>query len=87
MKQLFVFYQYQGGTVICGGEHVTLSGDLAGGQFISPCIITNVADDSTLAREEVFGSVMAVFTFTDEEDVVRRANDSVYGLAAGLFTK
>lgn len=79
--------QKEGGTVACGGERVVPSESLAGGHFISPCIMTNVKDDSTLAKEEVFGSVMAVFSFEDEEDVLRRANDTPYGLAAGLFTK
>ena len=49
--------------------------------------MTNVADDSSLAKDEVFGAVMAVFEFEDEEDVLRRANDTDFGLAAGVFTK
>ena len=73
--------------MLCGGERVTLSGDLAGGNYVSPCILVNVHDDMTVAREEVFGSVMAVFAFDNEEEVLRRANDSPFGLAGGVFTR
>ncbi len=73
--------------MLCGGERVTPSAALAGGNFISPCVMTNIDDNTTIAREEVFGSVMAVFSFDTEEEVVRRANNSEFGLAGGVFTK
>lgn len=50
-------------------------------------MIVDVTDDMTIAKEEVFGSVACLFPFDDEDEVVRRANNSEFGLAAGIFTK
>ena len=47
----------------------------------------NCTDDMSIVREEIFGPVMSVLTFTDEDDVVRRANDTPFGLSAGIFTR
>ena len=66
---------------------MTPAPELAGGWYISPCIIDHVADHMTVAQEEIFGPVACIFTFKDEDDVIRRANASEYGLAAGIFTK
>jgi acyl-CoA reductase-like NAD-dependent aldehyde dehydrogenase len=60
---------------------------LAGGYYLSPCILTDVTDDMPIAREEVFGSVACLFPFSTEDEVVRRANDANFGLAGGVFTK
>jgi acyl-CoA reductase-like NAD-dependent aldehyde dehydrogenase len=74
------------------GAHCALGGDrpqtdgLANGWFVRPTIFTNVSNDMPIAREEVFGPVLAVIPFDDEEDAVRIANDSPYGLAAGVWT-
>jgi len=56
------------------------------GYFMAPTIFADVTDDMALARDEVFGPVMAVLDFTDEEEVIARANASEFGLAAGVFT-
>lgn len=69
-----------------GGGVPRLQG-FEGGFFIEPTIFTDVADDMRIAREEIFGPVMAVLEFSGEEEVIRRANDSEYGLAAGVFTR
>ena len=66
---------------------VKFDNELSGGIYISPCILTNAGDDATIAREEVFGSVATVFEFNTEEEVIRRANDTEFGLAGGVFTK
>lgn len=60
---------------------------LQGGYFVEPTVFDACTDDMSIVREEIFGPVMAVLTFTDEDDVVRRANDTDYGLAAGVFTR
>lgn len=72
---------------MCGGELVDLPGDLAGGWYIHPCVLTNVKDHMTVAKEEIFGPVVSVLDFEHEDDVIRRANDSELGLASGVFTK
>ncbi len=59
-----------------------LSGDL----FVEPTIFADVTDDMTIAREEIFGPVMSVLKFASEEEAVARANDTEFGLAAGVFT-
>ncbi|CAN5293050.1 betaine-aldehyde dehydrogenase [soil metagenome] len=59
---------------------------LADGYFVEPTVFDGCSDDMKIVREEIFGPVMAILTFTDEADVIRRANDTDYGLAAGVFT-
>jgi betaine-aldehyde dehydrogenase len=68
----------EGARLICGGEAV--------GQFVEPTVFADVTDAMTLAREEVFGPVMAVLDFDTEDEVVARANATQFGLAAGVFT-
>ncbi len=75
----------QGAVIATGGE-VATTGELSQGNFIKPTIFTHCHDQMTIAREEIFGPVMCVMTFTEEEEVVQRANASSYGLAAGVFT-
>ena len=57
------------------------------GYFIEPTIIANAPEDSKVMKEEIFGPVVCINTFTDEEDVLKRANDTEYGLYASVFTK
>ena len=73
--------------MVYGGERVTPSAELAGGYYLTPCILSNCTDDMTVVREEVFGSVMSVLSFDTEEEAIRRANDTQFGLAGGVFTK
>ncbi|MCU0511167.1 MAG: aldehyde dehydrogenase family protein [Anaerolineae bacterium] len=73
-----------GGTLVTGGQRP--GGDLAGGYFLQPTIFGGVAEDSVIAREEIFGPVLSAFAFDDEADVLPRANHSRYGLAAGVWT-
>ena len=76
----------EGATLAFGGSRVEISG-LTGGSFIEPTIFTNCQDSMRIAREEIFGPVMSVFGFDDEAEVIARANNSEFGLAAGVFTR
>ncbi|MBO6826525.1 MAG: betaine-aldehyde dehydrogenase [Sneathiella sp.] len=75
-----------GARLLCGGYQVA-DGDLGKGCFVAPTVFADCTDDMVQVREEIFGPVMSVLRFSDEEEVVRRANDTDYGLAAGVFTK
>ena len=74
--------QEEGAELILGGHAPE-----GPGFFIEPTIFRNVTDEMTIAREEIFGPVLSILTFKDEREVVARANDTQFGLAAGLFTK
>jgi betaine-aldehyde dehydrogenase len=75
----------EGAHLLVGGYRVT-TGDLANGFFVAPTVFDGCHDDMAIAREEIFGPVMTVLEFTDEEEVIARANDTEFGLAAGVFT-
>jgi aldehyde dehydrogenase (NAD+)/betaine-aldehyde dehydrogenase len=69
------------------GGHV-LSGDgLELGHFLEPTVLTNVEDHMRIAQEEVFGPVISILPFDDEDEAIARANASDYGLAAVVWTK
>jgi betaine-aldehyde dehydrogenase len=75
-----------GARLVTGGNRIT-SGALSKGCFVEPTVFADCTDDMTICREEIFGPVMSVLTFTDEDDVVHRANDTEFGLSAGVFTR
>ncbi len=75
-----------GATLLCGGDRPT-DPALAGGAFLRPAIFADCTDDMPIVREEIFGPVMCLLPFDDEAEVVRRANATPFGLAAGLFTR
>jgi len=72
----------RGATVETGGEAVA-----GPGTFYRPTVVSGVAAGSDILREEIFGPVLAISTFTDEADAVRRANDTEYGLVSYVFTR
>ncbi|ODP98594.1 MULTISPECIES: betaine-aldehyde dehydrogenase [Salinivibrio] len=75
-----------GATLLTGGYRVTENG-LDKGNFVAPTIFTDCDDSMAHVRDEIFGPVMSVLRFSDEEEVVARANNTHYGLAAGVFTQ
>jgi betaine-aldehyde dehydrogenase len=72
----------EGARLVCGGQRVARPGF-----FVSPAIFDGCDDGHTIVREEIFGPVMTVLTFDTEEEVIARANDTEFGLSAGIFTK
>ncbi|ERL96198.1 hypothetical protein D910_01385 [Dendroctonus ponderosae] len=76
----------EGARLLIGGERVT-SGEYGKGAFVAPTVFTDCRDEMEIVREEIFGPVMSILTYESEDEVIRRANDTDYGLAAGLVTR
>ncbi|MDP3707025.1 MAG: aldehyde dehydrogenase [Polaromonas sp.] len=74
----------EGARLLAGGERALLD---SGGCYVQPTIFDGVKNDMTIAREEIFGPVLSVLSFTDAADVVRQANQSIYGLQAAVWTR
>jgi len=72
----------EGATILTGGES-TATGK---GYFVQPAVVGNLTQESTLARNEIFGPVLPLFSFNDFDDAITKANDTEYGLAAYVFT-
>ncbi|HYX85565.1 MAG TPA: aldehyde dehydrogenase family protein [Gaiellales bacterium] len=75
----------EGARIVVGGERP--GGELDHGFFYRPTVLDGVANDMTVAREEIFGPVVSVISFRDEADAVRIANDTPYGLSGSLWTR
>lgn len=74
----------EGATLVTGGGRPK---DMNRGYYVEPTIFTNVEPDMTIAKEEIFGPVVSVMPYDDEEDAIRIANESTYGLSGAVFTK
>jgi aldehyde dehydrogenase (NAD+) len=77
--------QEEGARLVTGGTRV--DGDLSAGNFVAPTLFADVDNKMTIAQEEIFGPVLAVVPFSDEDEAIRLANDTQYGLGAGVYTK
>jgi aldehyde dehydrogenase (NAD+) len=78
--------QQEGARAISGGSRIT-EGALAKGYFVPPTVFANVRDDMRIAQEEIFGPVLSAIPFTDMDDLVRRANATMFGLGSGVWTR
>ena len=76
----------EGARLLCGGNRIT-EGACAAGNFVAPTVFDASGDDLSIARDEIFGPVLTILTFETEEEVIVRANDTEFGLAAGIFTR
>ncbi|MBU2255242.1 MAG: betaine-aldehyde dehydrogenase, partial [Gammaproteobacteria bacterium] len=76
----------EGARLLIGGNRVT-EGDYAKGAYVAPTVFTDCNDGMTIVREEIFGPVMSILVYDTEEEVIRRANATEYGLAAGVVTR
>jgi betaine-aldehyde dehydrogenase len=77
--------QAEGARLLAGGARET-AGAFARGAYVQPTVFTDCTDAMKIVQEEIFGPVMAILGFDEEDEVVQRANDTPYGLAAGLLT-
>jgi acyl-CoA reductase-like NAD-dependent aldehyde dehydrogenase len=71
--------------LLIGGKRA--NGDLSQGLFVEPTVFDQVSNQAKIAREEIFGPVLSVLSFDDVDEVIRTANDTMYGLAAAVWTK
>ncbi|MCZ4303397.1 2-hydroxymuconic semialdehyde dehydrogenase [Zoogloeaceae bacterium G21618-S1] len=76
-----------GATVVTGGGAAQMPGVMAEGAWVQPTLWTGLDDDSAIAREEIFGPCALIQPFDSEDEIVRRANDTQYGLAASVWTQ
>ena len=76
----------QGATVLCGGERL-MTESLANGAYVAPTVFTDCTDEMQITQEEIFGPVMSILSYLTEDEVIERANHSIYGLAAGIVTQ
>ncbi len=74
----------EGATLVAGGAQQPEGFEK--GYFVKPTVFANVRNDMTIAREEIFGPVLSIIAYEDEEDAVRIANDTIYGLAGGVWS-
>ncbi|PHM61672.1 aldehyde dehydrogenase family protein [Xenorhabdus ishibashii] len=81
-----VLAKQEGATILTGGKRITGTG-YDDGFFIQPTILTNVTNKMRVAQEEIFGPVLCVIPFSNEEEVIEMANDSEYGLAGAVWTQ
>ncbi|KRB81361.1 2-hydroxymuconic semialdehyde dehydrogenase [Sphingomonas sp. Root710] len=88
-RKVLGYYQLaveEGATVVTGGGVPKLEGDAANGYFVEPTIWTGLPHDARVCREEIFGPACAIIPFDSEEEAIRMANDTEYGLASSIWT-
>jgi betaine-aldehyde dehydrogenase len=78
--------QQERATLLCGGQAISPH-NAPNGYFVEPTVFCDCQDNMTICREEIFGPVMALLTFDSEDEVIKRANNTHLGLAAGVFTQ
>jgi aminomuconate-semialdehyde/2-hydroxymuconate-6-semialdehyde dehydrogenase len=77
----------EGGKILCGGNAVNPGGEFSGGWYIEPTVIEGLSYDCRTNQEEIFGPVVTLMPFETEEEVLKYANSTVYGLSATLWTE
>jgi betaine-aldehyde dehydrogenase len=85
VERLVASAQAEGGEIVAGGARPAAR-ELAEGAYYLPTVVAGLTNAATACRQEIFGPVLCVLAFDDEEDLVRQANESAYGLAAGVWT-
>ncbi len=77
----------EGATVFAGGESPKLDGAFQNGYYFQPTIFSEVKNQMRVAQEEIFGPVVSVIPFKDEDELIKQANDTIFGLSAGIWTR
>lgn len=77
----------EGGKILCGGNPVKINGRCDGGWFIEPAVIEGLSSDCRTNQEEIFGPVVTIIPFENEEEVLQMANSTEYGLASVIWTE
>ena len=76
----------EGGKILCGGKSIQMEGELKGGYYVAPTVIENLTQDCRTNQEEIFGPVVTIESFENDEDALTKANATVYGLASTIWT-
>jgi aminomuconate-semialdehyde/2-hydroxymuconate-6-semialdehyde dehydrogenase len=79
--------QQEGGTILCGGERLKVEGRCAHGYFMSPAVITGLSESCRTNQEEIFGPVVTIMPFDDEQQAIDFSNSTTYGLSATIWTE
>ena len=87
VKDCIDLAKQEGGKILCGGEAIQLKGELAEGYYLKPTVIEGLAPDCRTNQEEIFGPVVTITPFDTEEEILRMANGTYYGLSATIWTK
>ncbi len=88
MKKVLRYIEFgkeEGAKLLCGGERL-LDGELKDGFFVAPTVFSEVSNDMKIAQEEIFGPVLSIIPFSTEEEAIEIANDSKFGLGAGIMS-
>jgi aldehyde dehydrogenase (NAD+) len=87
IKSYVGYARAEGATVLSGGEAPQMDESFKNGFFFQPTIFSEVTNTMRVAQEEIFGPVVSVISFKDENDLLRQANETIYGLSAGIWTR
>ena len=90
MEKILSFIElakHEGGQILCGGERVILNGDLKDGWYVAPTIIEGLDQECRVNQEEIFGPVVSIMPFETEEEAIKLANGTDYGLSATIWTE
>ena len=86
IKSYLTLVEVEGGTILCGGKPLELTGELENGFFIRPAVVEGLANDAKFNQEEVYAPIVSIQPFDTQDEAIELANTSVYGLSASVWT-